>query len=170
MRSPILLLGLIVGAVGGCSSRDYSAGDTAHREGEPDVQFVGAEDRQMNAAMAKARATIEQFKGRLDSPPPSQTAASLKARFEDQGQIEHMWLDDVTYAGGVFHGTIGNEPMLVTKWSFGDRVTVSVERVSDWMIADNGRLIGGWTIRVLRDRMSPQERADFDASLGLKIE
>lgn len=39
------------------------------------------------------------------------------------------------------------------------------EELSDWIIIDDGRLIGGYTIRVFRDKMSPEDRAKLDANM-----
>ena len=37
------------------------------------------------------------------------------------------------------------------------------------MYVDHGVLVGGYTIRVLRDRLSGVERAEFDRNLPFKI-
>jgi uncharacterized protein YegJ (DUF2314 family) len=47
---------------------------------------------------------------------------------------------------------------------------VVAERISDWMYVHEGRLVGGYTIRVMRDRLSPAERLRFDQGLPFKIE
>jgi len=38
------------------------------------------------------------------------------------------------------------------------------------MYVDSGRLVGGYTIRVMRAQMSPEERAAFDAEMPFRIE
>jgi uncharacterized protein YegJ (DUF2314 family) len=52
----------------------------------------------------------------------------------------------------------------------GEEVRVDPEKISDWMYVDNGVLRGGFTLRVLRSRMSPQEREQFDSEIGFGIE
>jgi hypothetical protein len=37
------------------------------------------------------------------------------------------------------------------------------------MYIDKGVLVGGYTIRVLRDTMSPTDRADFDKSVPFEV-
>jgi uncharacterized protein YegJ (DUF2314 family) len=41
--------------------------------------------------------------------------------------------------------------------------------VSDWVLYDGNRLLGGFTILVLRSRMTAEEREQFDADLGYEI-
>ena len=38
------------------------------------------------------------------------------------------------------------------------------------MYVDHGKLVGGYTLRVLRDGLSPAERAEFDRSIPFKID
>jgi uncharacterized protein YegJ (DUF2314 family) len=94
----------------------------------------------------------------------------VKAPIKEGAVTEHIWLSDVSYDNRVFHGLVGNDPLDLKKVSLGDKVTVAPDKISDWMIIDNGRLIGGYTVRLLQSRMSPAEREQFDQSSGLIIE
>jgi uncharacterized protein YegJ (DUF2314 family) len=38
------------------------------------------------------------------------------------------------------------------------------------MFVENGKLVEGYTLRVLRDSMSASERADFDKSVPFKVD
>jgi uncharacterized protein YegJ (DUF2314 family) len=76
----------------------------------------------------------------------------------------------VTHANNAFAGVVANEPVDLKRIRLGERVTVPLESVSDWMAVDRGRLIGGYTIRALRDRMTSDERILFDRDLGFVIE
>lgn len=131
---------------------------------------VEAEDEEMNAAIREAQATLDVFIQYLASPQPGQYGFNLKARFPCGEGGEHLWLTDVSYAGDFFTGTVNSIPVCVDYLKFGDRTTVTREDVSDWMFVDRGRLVGGYTIRVLRNRMSPEERERFDQDLGLIID
>ena len=48
----------------------------------------------------------------------------------------------------------------------GRRVGIDREMISDWMIVDGGRLIGGYTIRAIRNQLPEEQLADFDRGLG----
>ncbi len=90
--------------------------------------------------------------------------------FTDGTNSEHIWLSDVVFDGKIFKGTIGNEPLDVKTISFGDQTEVFPTEISDWMIIENNKLKGGYTIRVLRDSMSDNDKAKFDQSCPFQIE
>lgn len=143
---------------------------TIEREGNPPVTPIPAEDAVMNIAMQRARDTLDEYRGRLTNPPPTQTYLSLKAQFEDDDYVEHMWIRDVEITETGFRGRLGNEPVNITSVAFGDVVEVPVAKVSDWMAVDDGRLVAGYTLRVLRDRMPPAQREAFDSNLDFVID
>jgi uncharacterized protein YegJ (DUF2314 family) len=134
------------------------------------VTYVADDDPRMNAAIAKARSTIGDFTAALTSPGSSQSEFAVKMAFNDGAHIEHMWLSPVTVDGANFVGIVNNDPERVTNVKLGQRVTVATTEVSDWMYVDNGKLVGGETLRVLRDSLSPDERADFDKSVPFVVE
>jgi len=131
---------------------------------------IAKDDEEMNDAMAEARTSIQSFITPLINPAPTQTNFSLKAKFQERDAIEHIWLSDPTYDGKQFSGTVGNNPEELSNVKFGDVVTVSIDRVSDWMYVDAGVLKGGFTIRVLRNRMSEEERKLFDQEFPYRFE
>ena len=61
-------------------------------------------------------------------------------------------------------------PEKIRSVRMGQRVTVAPAKISDWMYVENRRLVGGHTLRVLRDALTPAERADFDASVPFVVE
>jgi len=158
-----LLLGLTLAA---CQTTELlPAGEAGN------VEMVESDDPEMNAAIQQAQASLEVFIAALASPAPGQTYFSIKARFPygSGDAAEHMWLDDVAFDGERFEATLANAPVYVADLHIGDRVTIERERISDWMIVDDDRLLGGFTIYVLRSRLSADERRQFDAEFGLEL-
>lgn len=141
------------------------------RSDHPDVYHVPNEEESMNTAIDKAQRTVGYFMSSLTAPTPEQQYFSAKAKIEDDGEIEHIWLNDVSFddSGNLF-GKIGNEPLSLKNVKIGQEVGIAKEELSDWMIIENGRLIGGYTLRVLRDKMSPKEQKAFDAGIGVYID
>jgi len=123
----------------------------------------------MQAALDKARSTVETIVAALKAPKPTQASFQVKKAFEDAGMTEHMWLSDVTIDGDMFSGTIGNEPQHVKNVKFGQKATVAKSEISDWMFIDDGKLAGGYSILAMRENMTPAERSSFDKSLPFKI-
>jgi uncharacterized protein YegJ (DUF2314 family) len=147
-------------AVFGCRKQD-----------PPDrVTYVADNDPRMNAAIEKARATVNTFIAALQTPKAGQSGFSIKMAFIDGGNTEHMWLTPVQYDGKSFRGTVNNTPEKVNNVKMGQQVSIEPSKISDWMFVENGKLKGGHTLRVLRDAMTPAERADFDKSVPFVIE
>ncbi len=140
------------------------------RDGEPLVTGFKAEDEEMNAAMRKARDTLPEFEKRLSKPPATQQHIGLKGRFEEDGEVEHMWIDEIEITADGYRGKLGNHPVHITSIDEGSEVLVAREKVSDWMAIDDGKMVGGYTLRVQRGRMTPEQRAAFDASADFIIE
>ncbi len=119
--------------------------------------------------MDEARRTLDLFIAHLEHPNPQQTFFSIKVRFDlAEGKAEHIWLADVRYTGTQFSGTINNVPKSIKDITLGSRVTVSRDPVTDWMIVEGGRLVGGTTIRVARNRKSGADREAFDRSVPFR--
>jgi uncharacterized protein YegJ (DUF2314 family) len=158
-----------------CSCRKENAGSTVvRRDGNPDyVRVTGDSTAAMDAAIARSRAEIGVFIKALKAPKPSQTYFSVKKpcpwQDGDTTSHEHIWLSDVTYQDGKFSGKLANEPVDVKDLKIGDTVSVDEKEASDWMIIDDNRLVGGYTIIALRDQMPEAEKREFDASVPFEI-
>ncbi|MGV3721508.1 MAG: YegJ family protein [Actinomycetota bacterium] len=156
-----LALALLVTA-SGCGSLLGRANDG--------VVMVADDDPKMLAAIDKARATADTFIAALNAPKPTQSEFAVKLGVKDGEKVEHMWLSPVRFEGGRFHGVINNDAELVRTVKLGDTVTAEKSEISDWMYVQDGKLVGGYTIRVLRDQMGEAERKEMDQSLPFKVE
>lgn len=140
------------------------------REGEPDIYNTDSDDKEMNEAIGKSRATFNDFATAFDSKKRSLSYFSVKMPFPTERGAEHIWLSEVTKTGGKFYGKIDNLPEEVTSVELGQTIQIDPSKISDWFYVDNGKLVGGLTIRVIRDRMSPAERKQLDQEFGITIE
>ena len=127
-------------------------------------------DSELDAAIAQARASVDEFIERIASPHPARTFVAVKLRFfPPDDSPQDIWLDDATYTDGVFRGSMGDDiPSL--KLFFGDPVTVRPEEILDWMIVEDGKLIGGYTIRLAYQRMTSEEKQNFLETLDYSLE
>ena len=151
MRYACLLVAVFgLGVDAGCTSRDTS---------DPVVD-VKADDPVMNAAIDKARATVDKFITALNDPKPQQNF-SVKMAVEDENGVEHMWLAPVEIKGTKFVGTLNNEPGIVRSVEYGDTLTVDKTEISDWMIVQDQTISGGYTMRVLIDQMPEEEKSQI---------
>lgn len=138
------------------------------RENEPTIYGVKSEDKEMNAAIEKANQTLNDFNTGLSNPKAESLA--LKVEFADSNGIEHMWIGDVEFKDGKYSGILNNDPEYIKEYKAGDKIDIDPSKISDWMYIENGKLFGGYTIKVLRNRMTEEERKQFDAESGMQID
>lgn len=142
--------------------------DKIERENQPDIYNVAGNDKEMNEAILKANQTLSNFNAALSNKEIE--VKSLKVKFENQTDVEHIWLSDVEFKDGKYSGILDDEPEYIKDHKLGDLINVDNKDISDWMYVENGKLFGGYTIRVLRNRMSETEREQFDAESGMEID
>ncbi|MCU0433724.1 MAG: DUF2314 domain-containing protein [Bacteroidia bacterium] len=135
------------------------------------IAEVETDDKEMNAAIELAKQTLYQFKNALQNQTARQGAFGLKVHFDLGGGMgEHIWLREVWMENNEYFGIVDNDNLQTTEVNYNDTIKVNPDHISDWMFVDQGKLVGGFTTRVLRKRMSPEERKEFDAGYGVIIE
>lgn len=142
--------------------------DKIERENQPTIYDVTSQDQEMNEAIKKATQTLNEFNVALSNPEIEDQA--LKVKFENSTDVEHMWIGDIEYADGKYSGILTNEPEYIKEYKMGDKIDIDNSKISDWMYIENGKLFGGFTIKVLRNRMSEEERKQFDEESGMQID
>lgn len=150
-------------------ARPAENANVVEREGKPDTALTAADDAPMRAAIAQARANVEQFIAAFGKPAARQRSFAVIVAVIDGKLIEQLWVDIESYSDGQFTGRIANDPFQVQNVRLGDRIVVDKERISDWMFVDRGTLVGGFTLRALRARLTADERARFDSTLPFAI-
>ena len=127
-------------------------------------------DAELAAAIEQARASLDTFIAKITTPHADRTFVAVKVRFTPAGEApQDIWVDEVTYADGILRGNVGDDiPAL--KLEAGEKITIDEEDLLDWMIVENGKLIGGYSIRLAVHRMSPEERERFLETLDYSIE
>lgn len=73
----------------------------------------------------------------------------------------YVWLENVKIEDNNYSGDLA-ETGLSQK--------ISINEVIDWMIIEEGRLIGGYTIRHYRDTLDDEAKINFDIDFGVKID
>jgi uncharacterized protein YegJ (DUF2314 family) len=140
-------------------------------DGTLPVVNVAGDDERMNWAIEKARATLHYFQNSLMAPQFYQQYFSVKVLIEDGQYNEHLWLTTPSFDDeGNLYGVVGNKPVSVTSVTINQRIGIESQFISDWMIIEDGCLIGGYTIRAIREGLPESERMDFDRMAGLYID
>lgn len=166
---PLLLLSVsYLGA--GCDKQQPRSGEVVEREGEPAITYVESDDPKMLAAIDKARKTFGEFKTAFEKKTPQQDFFSVKLLVEEGEHQEHVWTTPVRFEADEYYGTLDNEPYQIKKYVVGDELHAPVDQISDWMYVEDGKLVGGYTLRVVRDSLTKEQQAAFDSNLPFKIE
>ncbi len=139
------------------------------RKGEPNIYSTPGDDQEMNEAIASARNTLEQFKVALESNSYDTSKFALKVRFKTATGAEHIWVTSIIFHNGDYFGLVDNLPNLATQVKLGEKYKIEMKDITDWMYVDKGVLQGGYTIKLLRNRMSQAERVKFDTEFPFKI-
>jgi uncharacterized protein YegJ (DUF2314 family) len=157
-------------AVLAADATTHMAGRDVKAPGPPGYQDVKDNDRAMKGAVEKARESLGFFLAALNAKKPDSTDFEVKKCFIDGEKVEHIWIGNVTWDGKAFHGRVDNKPLDVASVRLGQRVTVAPEDVTDWMFVKDGKLMGGFTTRVLYSRLSPEEKTQFRQQAEFAIE
>jgi len=140
-----------------------------NKEGK-NYQDVSDNDPVMNAAIAKAKATADDFVKAFHAPTSQMTDFSVKKPYPTpNGEQEHMWIAVTEEKDGVVHGIVANEAEATREVTNGQPVTLKLSEISDWKYTDGKKLVGGYTIRYFYDKMSPQEKKDFLKESGVEM-
>jgi len=143
-----------------CSNKEQKL----KRAGEPDVLYVQESDQEMNAAIKKAKETFSDFQKAFNSRNPDYSNFCLKQEFDtSDGGGEHIWIGDLQLKDDGYYGIVQNTPVDVANVKLGDSVKVSLEKMSDWMYYDRNIVEGGYTVKVLRNHMTDDEKKEMDA-------
>lgn len=141
---------------------------------EEQVQVVPVfnTDERMLWAIEKANATLRYFLDCLESPRPNQQYFSARVLICNGDDQEHLWLTEPSFDDdGNLFGTVRNEPQYVgSKVRVNRKIGIGLEFLSDWMIIEDGRLIGGYSIRAARAEKSVDEWPEFDRQAGMYID
>lgn len=136
----------------------------------PPYRDINDDDKAMDRAVAKARESLGFFLAALQAHKPDSGEFEIKKCFVDGDKVEHIWVGNVSWDGKAFHGRIDNKPLEISNVHLGQRVTVKPEDLTDWMFVKDGKMMGGYTMRVLYGRMSPEQKAEFQKEADFKIE
>lgn len=151
------------------TSQDRTSG-VESRSDSPAYVHVHDSDKAMEQAVQQAQRTLGKFMAALTNPKPGQTGFAVKKRCIEGNQCEHIWLADVHFDGRVLRGKVDNNPVDVKSLRVGQKVTVRPEEISDWMYVENGRLVGGYTVRAYYRTLPEAEKRRFAQQVGFRVE
>lgn len=143
------------------------------KRGDDSVVDVKEDDEEMNLIIEQARESVNDFLNEFNNPNTSGTKFAVKYPFDtDSGSScskEHIWLEQIEEVDEKYYGIVVNDPFYIKSMKYGDKVEFDINNISDWKYEENGYLVGGESIRYFYNRMSKQEKKDFEEEAGFKI-
>ena len=109
------------------------------------VTPMPADDPRMIGAERNARERFGEFVESFALRDPSDTFA-VKAAFRDDFGLEYLWVRVRHLDDDNLHGTLDNEPRTLKSVRRGQSVRVARDLVNDWLVVQNGRVLGGFTL------------------------
>ncbi len=126
------------------------------------VEYVqrGQMQKDMNAAILKARSTLNTFWKKYKNPAAGERNFSLKVGIRDGGVTEHFWVVNIERKDGLAYGVISNDPNSVTRVRKGQKILIPNKDISDWTYISGNKIIGNRTLQVLM-KYNPALKARF---------
>lgn len=134
-------------------------------------QLSAAELAEEKEAIRQARATVKSFIDALQYPGARMTGFGLRKDFATSAGVdEEFWLQDVSFDGKFFHGTVINKPVAADQIKQGERIAVAPNEVSDWLFVDKQtkKMVGGYSLVIWAKRQPPEVRKAWEKSLGIE--
>jgi len=166
MRYSFLTVFLFIGLIA-CNNNQTTK---TEKKSADNLYATPSDDKEMNEAILTAKNTLDQFDKALESNKYDTSTFALKVKFPTSTGAEHIWATSITIKDRNYYGIVDNLPELTTKVKLGDKIKLDKESISDWMYGDKGILQGGYTMRLIRSRMTKEEQKKFDSEFQFKIE
>jgi uncharacterized protein YegJ (DUF2314 family) len=120
-------------------------------------------EKELNGAIEEARGSIDTLFRAMLAPKPSYEFLGVKIRFTTpDGSYDDNWVEPVDFYDGKFTIRMMDGLLYDKNLHPEHTLEVSIKKVVDWMIVEkDGTLIGGYTIRLAYEHMSPDEKKEF---------
>jgi uncharacterized protein YegJ (DUF2314 family) len=138
-------------------------------EGQDAFHYKG-ENALMNAAITEANKTFPLFEQNIFAGEPGTSHFAIKMIFKQSEDEDHLWLTNLHKKDGFLYGVLYDAPRYAKGIKPGDTMIIKKDRISDWVYGENGKMIGGYTIRVIYNQMKADEKKEYQASIPYKIE
>jgi uncharacterized protein YegJ (DUF2314 family) len=120
----------------------------------PVVQ-ISDEDPEMQAAVAEARRRWPEFVTAFAARMPDQHFA-IKAPITRGEHTEFIWLTVDRLEADAIHGRLDNDPVNLGKLKSGDKVTIPLNELNDWVFNQSEGVTGLFTTKILLKKQGKQ--------------
>jgi uncharacterized protein YegJ (DUF2314 family) len=126
----------------------------------------------MNAAIEEAQGSMSTIFQAMLAPKASYDFLSVKVRFTTpEGTYDDNWVEPVDFHDGRFTIRMIDGLAYDKNLHADHTLDVPLKKVVDWMIVEkDGTLIGGYTVKLAYEHMSPTEKKEFLRVTGYKLD
>lgn len=133
----------------------------------PKFHQIRSSNADYQKTIQDACATLDRFRHMLPDDGTPRFDAMVKTEIIEGDNRAFMWLSNTRRSGSGFVAEFFEVPQTFTQRKPGDSLEIPEDAVLDWMINDNGVMYGGYSIRYQRSQLPEDERAEFDAYIGV---
>jgi uncharacterized protein YegJ (DUF2314 family) len=133
---------------------------------EPLFMALDTDDPGYLRTIEQARASLDEFRRRIEGCRTSRNVPCLKARIEDSGHFAFLWLANARPIGDDFLADVFEVPGQFSGLVVGDEIRVAGSELLDWMVSEDGVLHGGYSLRYQRSLLPEERQAWFDGYIG----
>ena len=133
-----------------------------------EVMAIKRDDPKFLEGRKEAQRTIETFLGIHDEHKEN-LGVYFAIKYgvpEDDGSKAYLWYTFQKEENGKFFAYHYNIPEDLKPF---EKIEIELNEISDWMINDHGYLIGGWSVRLHREKLPESKRAKFDKDAGIRV-
>lgn len=132
------------------------------------VYNISSQDAEMEEAIGKARATLDDFLKIHAKPPAGADGFKIKVKFSGGGNDEHIWVTPFQVTSKGFTGTLAGQPRYVTHLENGQNVQFTRADVSDWGYEQGGKQKGSYTVCVMFKHMPAADAQRYRRDYGFE--
>ena len=118
---------------------------------------VERSDKELERIADNARRALPVFFRNLARPEAGANNFYVKYPVtSDDSVTEQVWLGSIRSRKGLYYGNIANTAKSRGK----KRVTIDIEQITDWMYIQDGKIIGGRSIKYLLEKIPEPQRSE----------
>ena len=134
---------------------------------EPRFQAIPEDDPESRRSVVDAQETLPEFRALLRLPGEANALVAIKTRVTAGPASAFLWLMVIKPTREGFVGSVIEVPPEFAGVAVGDQREVPSAEVVDWMYNMDGILHGGFSLRLQRSRLDPDQQAWYDERIGV---
>jgi len=138
----------------------FSCDKNAVDRPSPEIE-VDQSDKEIEKIAENARRALPTFFRNLTRPEAGADNFFVKYPLSaDDGGTEQVWLGNIHFKEGIYYGRLANMPKLQSGRKKNNLITFDPDKITDWMYIQNGKIIGGQSIKYLLEKIPENQRSE----------